>query len=123
MTASENRTADAATRLAATVRSHPSVTELHGGRLGVIATPLPGRKIVGVRIGADAEATEIGVALRLDRPLPEVVGELRVRAREVLGAVPVNITVADVSTPDEREPDEREPDARESENDEYRHER
>lgn len=100
MTAPENIAdePDEAGRVAEAVLSHPSVAALHGGRHGVITTPMPGRKITGVRWENGADPVEIGVVLRLDRPLPEVVGELRARVRSVLGSKPVDITVVDVVT-------------------------
>ncbi|MGP4017403.1 hypothetical protein [Saccharopolyspora sp. 5N708] len=89
-----------ASELADRVLAHPSVVRLHGGQFGEIASYLPGRKVVGVRL-PDEGAVEVAVVLRLDRSLPEVVAELRSRLAEVLGAVPVDITVADVITAEE----------------------
>lgn len=96
MTAPDNA-AETADRVAAAVLAHPSVAGLHGGPHGVIATPLPGRKITGVRLGTEEEPAEIGVVLLLDRPLPEIVGELRAMVRELVGG-PVDITVGDIVT-------------------------
>ncbi|MBB5156355.1 hypothetical protein [Saccharopolyspora phatthalungensis] len=97
-----------ASELADRVLAHPSVVRLHGGQFGEIATYRPGSKVVGVRlpdIGAVAEpgagAVEIGVVLRLGRPLPEIVAELRGTLAEVLGKSRVDITVADVITTNE----------------------
>jgi hypothetical protein len=89
-----------ASELADRALAHPAVVQLHGGQFGEIASYLPGSKVVGVRLPDDG-AVEIGVVLRLDRPLPEVVAELRGRLAEVLGKTPVDITVCDVITPDE----------------------
>ncbi|MGW5641816.1 hypothetical protein ACWEV3_05885 [Saccharopolyspora sp. NPDC003752] len=87
--------------LADRVLAHPSVVRLHGGQFGEIASYLPGRKVVGVRL-PESGAAEIGVVLRLDRPLPEVLGEIRGALAEALGDVPVDITVADVITDEPR---------------------
>ncbi|MEV0697538.1 hypothetical protein AB0I53_06410 [Saccharopolyspora sp. NPDC050389] len=87
--------------LADRVLAHPSVVRLHGGQFGEIASYQPGSKIVGVRL-PDSGAAEIGVVLRLDRPLPEILGEIRGALAEVLGAAPVDITVADVITDEPR---------------------
>ena len=81
------------------VLAHPSVARLHGGRFGEIASYLPGDRVVGVRLPEDAPA-EIGVALRMDRPLRETAEELRAQLGELLGG-PVNIVVADVVADDE----------------------
>lgn len=81
------------------VLAHPSVARLHGGRFGEIASYLPGDKVVGVRLPEDAPA-EIGVALRMDRPLRETAEELRAQLSELLDG-PVNIVIADVVGEDE----------------------
>lgn len=84
--------------IARTAREHPCVVRLDGGPFGVIATPLPGRTVVGVRAVGSGEPVEVGVVVRPDRPLPELVTEIRDSVRALLGAVPVDITVADVAT-------------------------
>lgn len=86
--------------LAERVLAHPSVVRLHGGQFGEIASYLPGRKVVGIRL-PDGGSVEVGVVLRLDRPLPEIIDEIRGALAEVLDEVPVDITVADVITTDE----------------------
>jgi hypothetical protein len=93
--------------VAEAVLAHPSVLRLHGGDFGVTASHLPGRKVVGVRVGEAGERIEVAVVLRLDRPLPDIVADLRSRVREVAGAVKVDITVSDVVT--EQEPEGQEP--------------
>ncbi|MEU6645474.1 hypothetical protein ABZ863_23375 [Saccharomonospora sp. NPDC046836] len=82
--------------IATEVSTHPSVVRLDGGALGTLATYLPRRKIVGVRVTEPDEPIDIGVVLRLGRRLPEVTGELRERVRAIAGNVPVNVTVTDV---------------------------
>ncbi|MFC7344303.1 hypothetical protein [Saccharopolyspora griseoalba] len=87
------------------VLAHPSVARLHGGRFGEIASYLPGDKVVGVRLPEDAPA-EIGVALRMDRPLQETAEELRAQLSEQLGR-PVDVVVSDVVTDDESHESDR----------------
>ena len=91
MTGSDAHPADL---VASAVLAHPCVIRLDGGEFGVIATPLPGRRVTGVRVRDDS--TEVGVVLRLERPLPEVVAELRAAIEQAAGAGPVDITVVDV---------------------------
>ncbi|KAA5830022.1 hypothetical protein ABT337_09435 [Saccharopolyspora hirsuta] len=86
-----------ASELADRVLAHPAVVRLHGGQFGEIATYQPGRRITGVRVGD--RAVEVAVVLRLDRPLPEVLAELRGELTAAAGGIPVDITVADVITP------------------------
>jgi hypothetical protein len=90
-----------AERVAAAVTAHPSVARLHGGPFGVIATHLPGRRLVGVRIGVGAEPVELGVVLHVDRPIPQVVPVLRRQVSRLCGGAAVDITVADLELPAE----------------------
>lgn len=91
--ASENAPEQLAERIAGAVREHPSVERLDGGEFGVVATHAPGHRVTGVRLGPPVE---VAVVLRLDRPLPEAVAELRELVRQVVGRVPVDVTVTDV---------------------------
>jgi hypothetical protein len=90
-----------AEQVAAAVATHPSVAGLHGGRYNDLATYLASGRLVGVRIGAAGEPVEIGVVLRLDRPIPVVVDELRRTVSLLCGDVPVDITVGDIATDDD----------------------
>jgi hypothetical protein len=82
-------------RVAAAVLSDPAVADLHGGPLNAIGTYLPGGRLVGVRIAPDGPV-EVGVVLRLERPIPEVVAGLRVTVSRLCGGAPVDIVVGDV---------------------------
>ena len=82
-----------ARQIASVVTAHPCVARLDGGPLNAIATYLPGGRLVGVFL---AERIEVGVVLRLARPLPGVLSELRAEVSMLAGGVPVDITVADV---------------------------
>ncbi|WP_020671948.1 hypothetical protein [Amycolatopsis nigrescens] len=88
-----------AVRIADGVLAHPSVVRLDAGALGVVATHLPGRRVLGVRAGESGEPVDISVVLTLGGRLPEVTGELRKIVREIAGDVPVNVTVTDVAEP------------------------
>ncbi|NHD17450.1 MULTISPECIES: hypothetical protein [Actinopolyspora] len=93
-----------AERIAEAVLGHPCVVRLDGGEHGTVATYLPGRRVTGVRVDPDGVGTaEVCVVLRLLRPVPELVDEIRAGLREVVGDSPVDVTVADVLTPDEPE--------------------
>lgn len=73
----------------AAVLAHPDVARLDGG----IASYLPGRRVDGVRVG---DRVELAVVLRPDRPVGEVVSELRAVVARVAGAAPVDVVVADL---------------------------
>ncbi|HVL85035.1 MAG TPA: hypothetical protein VM367_12220 [Pseudonocardia sp.] len=90
-----------AERVAAVVTAHPAVARLHGGAFGAVATYLPGRRLIGVRVGASGEPVELGVVVRLGYPLPPVVRTLRREVSALCGGVPVDITVADLDVPAE----------------------
>ena len=90
-----------AERVAAAVTAHPAVAHLHGGVFGDVATHLPGRRLVGVRIGRADEPVEIAVVLHPDRPIPEVVRALRREVSALCGGGAVDITVADLALPGE----------------------
>jgi hypothetical protein len=90
-----------AERVAAAVTAHPAVAGLHGGLYGAVATYLPGRKLVGVRIGEGDEPVEVAVVLRADRPIPDVVRALRREVSGLCGGAAVDITVADIVLPGE----------------------
>lgn len=85
--------------VAAAVTAHPAVARLDGGVFGSVATYLPGRRLVGVRIGPDGEPVELGVVLHLDARIPDVVHALRREVSALCGGAAVDITVTDVAVP------------------------
>jgi len=89
-----------AEQVAAAVRAHPAVAGLHGGAHGAVATYLPGRRVVGVRIGEGDEPVEVAVVLHPDRPIPDVVRALRRDVSRMCGGAAVDITVADLADAD-----------------------
>ncbi|RBM21573.1 hypothetical protein DI005_09905 [Prauserella sp. PE36] len=103
MSATE-RLADA---IARDLSAHPSVVRLDGGVRGTLATHLPGRKVVGVRVTGEGEPVDLGVVLRLDDSLPGVLDDLRARVRAIAGTVPVNVEVADIVHVREDTPEQR----------------
>jgi DNA-binding transcriptional LysR family regulator len=90
-----------AERVAAAVTAHPAVAGLHGGPFGAVATYLPGRRLVGVRIGEGDEPVEVAVVLHADQPIPDVVRALRREVSTLCGGAAVDITVADIVVPGE----------------------
>jgi uncharacterized alkaline shock family protein YloU len=99
-----------AQRVADAVTADPAVVRLDGGAFGAIATHLPGRRLVGVRIGRGNDPVEIGVVLRLQQPVPDAVRALRRRVVAACAAAghpvgAVDVTVSDVEVPDVEVPD------------------
>jgi hypothetical protein len=93
-----------AERVAAAVSAHPAVARLHGGLFGDVATYLPGRRLIGVRISESGAPVELGVVLHLNRPIPDVVRSLRRQVSLLCGGAAVDIVVADVVEPDVARP-------------------
>jgi hypothetical protein len=86
--------------IAAAVRAHPAVADLDGGPFGAIACYLPGRRVVGVRVGESGEPVEVSVVARLGTPLPQLAAELRRLITVVTGSRRIDLTINDVITDD-----------------------
>ncbi len=84
--------------VAAAVRAHPAVADLDGGPFGAIACYLPGRRVVGVRVGEPGEPVEVSVVARLGTPLPQLATELRRVIAAVTGSRVIDLTINDVIT-------------------------
>lgn len=86
-----------AARVAAAVLAHHAVARLDGGPFGTVASHLPGRRrILGVRLGAGGEPTQVAVVARFGVPLARLADEVAAAVRSVLGPVPVEVTFSDV---------------------------
>jgi hypothetical protein len=84
--------------IAAAVRAHPAVADLDGGPFGAIASYLPGRRVVGVRVGEPGEPVEVSVVARLGTPLPQLATDLRRLITAVTGSRVIDLTINDVIT-------------------------
>ncbi|MFD4294233.1 hypothetical protein ACFWPA_16750 [Rhodococcus sp. NPDC058505] len=85
---------DDAEFVAAQVCTVPGVAALHGGRFGEIATYLPGRRLLGVRI------TDTGCEVHVVVAYPHNVVDVAAAVHRTVGplvGVPVTVTVADVA--------------------------
>lgn len=90
-----------AERVAARTLTVPGVSALHGGMFGEVATYLPGRRLLGVRV-TDAECA-IHVVVSYPHNVVDVARAVH-RAVEPLVAVPVTVTVEDVAQAGEPAP-------------------
>jgi hypothetical protein len=83
--------------VATAVRACPAVEDLDGGRWGEVATYLPGRRVPGVRVAADA----VLVQVRGRWGVPAV--EVATRIRRILAALVagrrVDVVLADLGDP------------------------
>lgn len=79
------------------VLAHPAVVRLSGGAFGTVASYLPGRRVVGVRLPlVDSEPVEIAVVARMGTVLPLLAAELCDAVAAVTGPAVVDVTVTDV---------------------------
>ncbi|WP_019629440.1 hypothetical protein [Actinomadura atramentaria] len=96
---------DTARRVADAARSVAGVADLTAGPHGRIVTFRVGPPLPGVAVRADA--VEIGVVARPDRPLPRLAADVRAAARPHAGGRRVDVLVADVLVADVRVEDAR----------------
>jgi uncharacterized alkaline shock family protein YloU len=91
--------ADLALRVETVVLATPGVAGLDGGVFGAIATYLPGRRLVGVRVGGPGEPVEVGIVVMYGRPIPDTVDAVRRAVVAVTGpGTEVDVTVGDIAT-------------------------
>lgn len=88
----------AAEHVAAAVLAVPGVSGLHAGTYGEVGTYLPGRRVAGVRLGADV--TEVHIAVVMGRSIADVAQQV-VAAVEPLTQTPVEVHVEDVTSASE----------------------
>lgn len=72
---------------------------MSGGLVGEVATYLPGREVVGVRVRG--EEVEVHVVARWGRPLTEVADTVHQAVRPVTGGLRTSVFVEDVDLPGE----------------------
>lgn len=84
---------DDADRIAAAVTAVKGVAGLHGGMFGEVATYLPGRRVSGIRVGADR--VDVHVSLALDAPVRQTATAIQ-RAVAAITDLPVDVTVEDL---------------------------
>lgn len=83
--------------LAAAVRSCAGVDDLDRGPLGSVATYLPGRQLLGIRIGSDRVTLQ--VRGKWDVPVGELAAQIRLAVAPLVAGRTVDIIVADLADP------------------------
>lgn len=86
--------------VAGAARSRAAVAGLHGGSPGEIATYLPGRRVVGVRVAPDAVL--VAVCARWGVPAVEVAAQIRTAVGPLAPGRRVDVMLADVTDPPAR---------------------
>ena len=71
----------------------PAVAALHGGLFGEVATYLPGRRVVGVRIRPGV--VEVHVVGHYPVPVADIAAQVRAAIGTAPGELVVDVTVAD----------------------------
>jgi hypothetical protein len=78
------------------VRAVPGVAALHPGMFGEVATLLPRRRVVGVRV-SDA-AIAVHVVLLTDVPIRATAALVREAVAARFPGIPIDVTVEDIAT-------------------------
>jgi hypothetical protein len=88
---------DVAELIAAEVSTCSGTASLSGGKFGEVATYLPGRRVIGVRITGDV--VEIHVVATWGRTLPEVAEEIRTACLPLAPGRRIDVVIEDVELP------------------------
>ncbi len=83
--------------VAAAVRACPGVSDLSGGRLGDVASYLPGRRVPGVVV--EPTALSIQVRARWGVPAADLLAQITVALAVLRHGRPLDVVVADVDDP------------------------
>jgi hypothetical protein len=83
--------------VAAAVRGCPAVDDLDAGRLGGVATYLPGRRVPGIRISDDR--IEVHVRGRWNQPVGVIAEQVRGVLATLGGGRIIDVVLTDVSEP------------------------
>lgn len=75
----------------------PGVVELHGVAPVEVATYLPGRKVVGLRVGSSTVDVQVRAAWGV--PAPQIAAEIRAAVLPLAGGRSVDVTIAAVADP------------------------
>ena len=81
--------------VAAAVLRCPDVVALSDGRIGEVASYLPGRRIAGVRVGADGDLT-VHVVGRYGSTVAALVVQVRAAVHAAVGPTTVHVGVDDL---------------------------
>jgi hypothetical protein len=81
--------------VAALVRAVPGVAGLHPGMFGEVATHLPGRRVIGVRLLVDR--VDVHVTLTPTAPVRTTAAAVRASVAAAFPGHPVDVTVEDIS--------------------------
>lgn len=102
MSAARDDHAALVSRVADRVLDHPAVGALHGGQYGTVATHLPGRRLIGVRVDETDGSVQVCVVARLGASLPDLAEQLRARVRALAGPMQVHVTIGDLTVDDDQ---------------------
>lgn len=83
--------------VAAAAVACPLVARLSAGRFGEVASYLPGRRVLGVRVGADR--VQVNVVAWYGPTTAEIGDQVRAAVHRVTGGCPVDVVIDDVEAP------------------------
>ncbi len=82
--------------VAAAARAVPGVFDLHSGTFGEVASYLPGRRVIGVRL--TPQRCEVHVVVTSGTPVLEIASTVQTVVAALVGT-PVDVTVEDIVDP------------------------
>ena len=83
--------------VATAVRGCPAVDDLDGGRLGGVATYLPGRRVPGIRI--DETRIEVHVRGLWNQPASLIAQQIRTALATLSGGKVIDVVLTDIAAP------------------------
>ncbi|HEX8080286.1 MAG TPA: hypothetical protein VF557_08755 [Jatrophihabitans sp.] len=83
--------------VATAVRGCPAVDDLDGGRLGGVATYLPGRRVPGIRIETDR--IEVHVRAVWNQPASLIAQQIRAALATLSAGKVIDVVLTDIATP------------------------
>jgi hypothetical protein len=81
--------------VARAVRGSPGVEDLYGGFPNEVATYLPGRRVLGVRVGDHAVQVQVRAAWGV--PIPQIAAGIQAAVVPLVGGRAVDVMIADLA--------------------------
>lgn len=92
---------DDAESVATTVRALPGVADLYAGGIAPLATYLPGRRVLGVRL--DESSVQVSVVVAAGTSAVSAAGQVRAALADAAAGRRIDVHVGDVRLPGEEE--------------------
>lgn len=93
--------------VAAAATACPGVDSLDGGAVGSVVSYLPGRRVAGIRIGADSVTVQAKIVWGI--PVAEAGHQIQQAVAGLVANRRVDVVISDISVPDDAAPEAVEP--------------